>query len=62
LFIQITLHLHCKDEKIDDVKGNGSSLLWEDWRIILEWIFRKWDVEAWTGLSWVRIQTGGGHL
>jgi hypothetical protein len=25
-------------------------------------IFRKWDVEVWTGLSWLRIETGGGHL
>ena len=32
---------------------------WED---ILRWIFRKWDVEAWTGSSWLRIGTGGGHL
>jgi len=23
---------------------------------------RKWDVEAWTGLFWLRIGTGGGHL
>jgi hypothetical protein len=22
-----------------------------DGRIILRWIFRKWDVEVWTGLS-----------
>jgi len=22
------------------------------WRIILRWVFRKWDVEAWTGSSW----------
>jgi hypothetical protein len=27
-----------------------------------EWIFRKWDVGVWTGLSWLRIGTGGGHL
>ena len=33
-----------------------------DGRIILRWIFRKWDVGAWTGLSWLRIGTGGGHL
>jgi len=26
------------------------------------WIFRKWDVGAWTGSSRVRIGTGGGHL
>jgi hypothetical protein len=31
-----------------------------DGRIILRWIFGKWDVEVWTGLSWLRIQTGGG--
>jgi len=33
-----------------------------DERIILRWIFRKWDGEAWTGSSWLRIGTGGGHL
>ena len=33
-----------------------------DGRIILRWIFRKWDVAAWTGSSWLRIGTGGGHL
>jgi hypothetical protein len=26
------------------------------------WIFRKWDVGVWTGLSWLRIETGGRHL
>ena len=31
-------------------------------RIILRWIFGKWYVELWTGLSWFRIGTGGGHL
>jgi len=30
-------------------------------RIILRWIFGKWEgVE--TGWSWLRIGTGGGHL
>jgi hypothetical protein len=33
-----------------------------DGRIILGWIFRKWDVGVWTGLSWLRIETGGGQL
>jgi hypothetical protein len=33
-----------------------------DGRIILRWIFRKWDVGLWTGLSWLRMETGGGHL
>jgi len=31
-------------------------------RIILRWIFRKWDVGVWTGSSWLRIGTGGGHV
>ena len=30
--------------------------------IILRWIFRKWDVGVWTGMIWLRIGTGGGHL
>jgi len=34
----------------------------KDGKIILRWIFRKWDVMAWTGLSWLRIGTGGGLL
>jgi len=33
-----------------------------DGRILLRWIFRKWDVGVWTGSSWLRIGTGGGHL
>jgi hypothetical protein len=33
-----------------------------DGRIILRWILMKWDVRIWTGSSWIRIQTGGGHL
>ena len=30
-----------------------------DGRIILRWMFRKWDVGAWTGLIWLRIGAGG---
>ena len=33
-----------------------------DGRIILRWFFMKWDVWVWTGSSWLRIGTGGGHL
>jgi hypothetical protein len=29
-----------------------------DGRIILKWIFRKWNGEAWTGLIWLRKVTG----
>ena len=28
-------------------------------RIILKWIFKKWDGEE---LVWFRIGTGGGHM
>jgi hypothetical protein len=31
-------------------------------RIILRFIFRKWDVGARTGSSWLKIGTGGGHF
>ena len=30
--------------------------------IIIKWIFRKWDVGALTGSTWLRIGTIGGHL
>jgi hypothetical protein len=33
-----------------------------DGRIILRHIFRKWDVGVNTGLSWLSIETVGGHL
>ena len=41
----------------DHLEGPGI-----DGTIILKRIFRKWGVEAWTGWSWLRIGTGGGHL
>jgi hypothetical protein len=46
-------------------KPGGKSHLGDpgvDGRIILRWIFRKWDVGVWTGVNWLRIETGGGHL
>jgi len=33
-----------------------------DGRVILRWIFRKWDVGVWIGSSWLRIGTDGWHL
>jgi len=33
-----------------------------DGRIILRWIFRKWNVGLWTRSSWLRIGAVGGHL
>jgi hypothetical protein len=31
-------------------------------RIILGWIFRKWDVGVWTGFGLLRIETVAGHF
>jgi hypothetical protein len=53
------------------VQGFGGGNLrergrWEDTgldgRIILGWIFEKWEVDVRTGLGWLRIGTGGGRL
>jgi hypothetical protein len=33
-----------------------------DGRIILIWIFRKWDAGAWTGSRTLRIRPGDGNL
>jgi len=33
-----------------------------DGKIILRWIFRKWEGVVRTGWRWLRIGTGGGHL
>jgi hypothetical protein len=33
-----------------------------DGRIILRWIFRKWEGVVGTGWSGLRVGTGGGHL
>ena len=32
---------------------------WED---NIKRVIRKWNVGSWTGSSWLRIGTGGGHL
>ena len=41
-------------DHLEDVGVNG--------RIILRLIFMTLDVGAWTGLGWLRIETGSGHL
>jgi hypothetical protein len=33
-----------------------------DGRIILRWIFKKWDMGAWTGSIWIRREIGDGHM
>jgi hypothetical protein len=33
-----------------------------DRKIILRWVFRKWDMGVRAGSIWLRIGTGGGHL
>jgi hypothetical protein len=30
--------------------------------VILKWILKKWNGEAWTGFFWLRIGKGGGIL
>jgi hypothetical protein len=43
-----------KKDHLADLDVDGS--------IILKWIFKEWGGEAWTGLIWLRIGTGGGLL
>jgi len=43
-------------------EGNHCGNLGVDWRIILGWISRRWNVGIWTGLGWPRIETVGGRL
>jgi hypothetical protein len=33
-----------------------------DGRMMLRWIFKKWDVGVWDGSFWLKIGTGGGQL
>ena len=53
---------HGKIRKISLKQRDQLGVQGVDGRIILRWIFRKWNVRVWTGSSWLRIGTGGGHL
>jgi len=46
------------------IQGFGGETYGKDTsrKAILRRIFRKCGVGAWTGLMWLRIGTGGGHL
>ena len=33
-----------------------------EWRKMLKWVLKKWGGEAWIGLIWPEMVTGGGHL
>jgi hypothetical protein len=33
-----------------------------DWRIIVKWVFKKWDSEAWNGLIWFRTGIEAGRF
>jgi len=47
---------------VEKPEGNHLGDPGVDGRIILRWIFRKWNVGVWSGSSWLRIGTGGEHL
>ena len=50
--------LLCKNRKEREHMGDPDV----EGKIILRWIFRKWDVELWTGSGWLSIGKGGGYV
>ena len=64
-------HIACMGERKRRIQGFGGGNLKErdhlgdpgvEGKIILRWIFTKWDVVEWSGSSRLRTGTGGGHL
>jgi hypothetical protein len=53
-YIPLFEYLSFAFDSVEDPDAEG--------RIILKWISKIWDGEAWTALIWFRIGTGGGHL
>jgi len=41
---------------------NGRDHLGIRVRIMLQWMLEKYGVGMWTGFSWLRIRSNGGHL
>lgn len=42
--------------------GKRQLVLGVDGSVLINWILKKRDVEAWIGLIWLRRGTGGGRL
>jgi hypothetical protein len=53
-----------KGEVIQEFSGERYHLenLGVHGRVILKWIFNKWDGKAWNELLWPRLGAGGGRL
>jgi hypothetical protein len=43
----------------ENLKGGNYEDLGIDWRLILEWIVKRWGGSVWNGFSWLRIDFSG---
>ena len=48
-----------KPTERDHLEDPGAGI---DENVILKWMLKKWDGEAWTGLIWLRIWTRNERL